>query len=77
MRPEQSRSGNATYAEADILMQLCGAYAVPIILQQGTERPQVIGSGVSFQKQSRQFVITAAHVVDRLAGGPSLVIVPK
>ncbi len=77
MSSEPSGPANATHAEAEAIIQLCRAYAVPIILRQGTGRPQVVGSGVSFQKQDRQFVITAAHVVDLMAPGVSLVIFPN
>src|SRR5581483_1191854 len=60
-----ANTANLTNAEADVILKkMCPAYGVPIILRRGMKKPQVIGSGVAFTKQNRQFVITAAHVVD-------------
>src|SRR5579875_799414 len=77
MSSEPPSAADATQAEAEAIIQLCGAYAVPVILQQGTGPQRVIGSGVSFHKDHRQFVITAAHVVDEFAPGLSLVYFPN
>jgi hypothetical protein len=77
MSAEQSSATNATHAEVEALTQMCGAYAVPIILQRGTGRQQVVGSGISFRKENRQFIITAAHVVNGFAPDLSLVTIPN